>query len=226
MDLLYNRDGCLVVYKPAGLPTQAPPGIESVETRLRTYFRSPADGSVEDYLGMVHRLDRPVSGALLVARRKKIARKLSKQFERRTVRKIYWAVVEGEVAASQESWSDYVRKVPNVARAEIAAPDVPGSQLARSRIQVLKRFPSSTLLEIELETGRYHQIRVQASSRGHAILGDTLYGSSVSIVPPPADPRAVPIALHARELAFDDPTTKERIIVVAKTPDYWRAWNV
>ena len=168
---------------------------------------------------MPHRIDRPVSGAILFTSTKKAARKLSKQIERRQVEKVYWACVAGLPAPESGTWRDRVRKIPNVARAEIA-PDGEGEH-AVLHYRTLGTTPHGAWLEIRLETGRFHQIRVQASARGHAILGDVDYGSTVSFGPQVDDPRLRAIALHARRLSFVDPATKEAVHVEAPTPESW-----
>src|SRR5258708_7249770 len=110
LDILYDDGPVLVVNKPAGLPTQAPPGIDSLEVRVKEFFRQregkPADAAI--YLGLPHRLDRPVSGAIVLARHVRGAQRLSAQFENRTVAKSYWAFVEGRVTPDEGTWTDYL----------------------------------------------------------------------------------------------------------------------
>src|SRR5262249_23122264 len=154
------------------------------------------------YLGLPHRLDRPVSGVIVLAKTKKGARKISKQFERRKVGKLYWAAVEGFVEPAAGMWTDYLRKIPGEARVEIVAQDHPEAQHAMLRFRKLGDTPHGSWLELEPETGRMHQIRVQAASRGWPVLGDAQYGSQIAFGPPDEDPRKRAIALHARTLSF------------------------
>ncbi|HWB10626.1 MAG TPA: RluA family pseudouridine synthase [Pirellulales bacterium] len=224
VEILYQSPACLVVMKPAGLATQAPAQFDSLERRLRTWlgrFPSP-HGHI--YLGVPHRLDRPVSGAIVFALRRRAAFKLSRQFERREVKKVYWACVEGQVEPADGTWADTMRKVYGHPRAELVPADHPDAQKAVLHYRTLELTPFGSLLEIELETGRTHQIRVQASSRGHPVLGDAFYGGRVPFGVQHADERLRAIALHARKLSFTDPAGKNEITVVAPLPDDWRGF--
>ena len=99
--ILFEEGPCLVVCKPPGLPTQAPPGIDSLEIRIKSFLKGRDDPPHDVYLGVPHRLDRPASGAIVFATRRRAAQKLARQFERREVKKLYWACVEGRPAASR-----------------------------------------------------------------------------------------------------------------------------
>jgi 23S rRNA pseudouridine1911/1915/1917 synthase len=220
-ELLWDGDACLVVNKPPGLLTQAPPGIDSLEVRVKRHLAAQAGTPHAPYLAVLHRLDRPASGVLVLARRINAARKLSLQFEHREIDKRYWAIVEGHVEPTSGEWIDWMRKVEGEARSEIAPADSPGAQQAILRYQVARRLTRSTLLEIELETGRTHQIRLQTASRGHPILGDSLYGSTTAFGPDTPDERARWIALHARRLEFIEPALKQRVVVEADPRWTW-----
>ena len=138
-DVLYEEGPCLAVDKPGGLLTQAPPHIDSLERRLRQYLQQRDAKPGRMYLGVPHRLDRPVSGVLLFARHVRAARRLSGQFERRMVDKRYVALLEGELDDDAGQWVDYLGKVPEQARAEVLAADHPQARLARLRYRVLCR---------------------------------------------------------------------------------------
>ena len=219
--ILYQQGACLAVFKPAGVATQAPPGIDSLELRLKHQLAQQADRDRPVYLGVPHRLDRPVSGAMLFATSRNMARRLSRQFEHREVRKTYWAVVSGTVEPSVGTWQDFIRKVPGEARAETVPADHPDAQLAVLHYRVRGQLAEGTWLEITLETGRTHQIRVQAAARGLPILGDVQYGSTAAFGPATEDPRQRVIALHGRELRFRDPTTQQSVTVTAQLPAPW-----
>jgi 23S rRNA pseudouridine1911/1915/1917 synthase len=223
IEILYHDGPCLAVCKPPGLPTQAPPGIESMETRLRAYLAERDDAPAAIYLGIPHRLDRPASGAIVFATRRRAAQKLSKQFERRTIKKIYWALVQGRPDPSAGQWRDYVRKIYGQPQAEVVPPDHPDARAATLNYRTLHVASDYSWLEIELLTGRTHQVRIQAASRGHPILGDAQYGSTVPFGPQFDDERLRAIALHARSLEFDHPADKRRIMVTAPTPVFWPA---
>lgn len=220
-DVLYEEGPCLAVDKPGGLLTQAPPHIDSLERRLRHYLQQREAKPGRIYLGVPHRLDRPVSGVLLFARHVRAARRLSDQFERRMVDKRYVALVEGVLDHDTGEWVDYLGKVPEQARAEVLAAGDPLARLARLRYRVLCRVGACTCVEIELDTGRYHQIRVQAGSRQHPVAGDFQYGAQQPFGPACSDERQRCIALHARRITFYHPMTHESRTVVAPLPDYW-----
>jgi len=222
-DILYEQGPCLAVCKPPGLLTQAPPGIDSLEVRVKAFLKDRDARPGKVYLGVPHRLDRPASGAIVFAKHSRAARRLAEQFEGRSVRKIYWACVEGEVRPAAGTWQDYVRKVPDEPRAEAVAADHPDARRAVLHYRALAAGPWGTWLEIELETGRMHQVRLQASLRGHPVLGDSLYGSTVPFGPQHDDARLRAIALHARQLAFQHPMTREPVTVTAPVPAPWLA---
>jgi 23S rRNA pseudouridine1911/1915/1917 synthase len=215
----------LVVNKPAGVLTQAPAGIDSLEVRVKDFYRQregkPADANI--YLGLPHRLDRPVSGAIVFARNERAAQRISAQFERRTVAKSYWAFVAGRVEPDEGTWRDFLHKRHGMAQAEVVAEDHPAAKHAVLHYRVLWHGERGTWLELELETGRTHQIRIQAASRGHAVWGDSQYGSAETFGDPALELRDRPIALHARQLGFRHPMREEEVNVVAPLPQDWQA---
>jgi 23S rRNA pseudouridine1911/1915/1917 synthase len=220
LNVLLDDDCLLVINKPSGLATQAPRQFDSVERRARAW-REEMDGP-GTYLGIPHRLDRPASGILLAAKTPRAARLLSRQFERRQIEKTYWAFVSGNVEPAEGTWRDYVLKLAGVAKVEIVAPDSPGALEAVLHYRVIGQTWYGAWLEIGLETGRTHQIRVQAASRGHPILGDRLYGSVAAFGPETTNDRERAIALHARSLRFRHPTTQVQCQVSANVPEPWR----
>lgn len=218
--ILFEDADILVVDKPGGLLTQAPPGIDSLERRIKSNL-PPRVGRDDVYLGVPHRLDRPVSGAMVFAKNRRMARRLSEQFEARTVTKRYAALVAGQVTPDVSEWHDWMRKVPDEPRAEIVRAGDPDALHAALRYVVRERRAEWTRLEIELTTGRMHQIRLQAAVRGHAVLGDEQYGSTLAFGPTVADPRERWIALHARHLAFDHPRTRQTLAFDAPWPAFF-----
>jgi 23S rRNA pseudouridine1911/1915/1917 synthase len=220
-EILYESDACLAVAKPPGLLTQAPPGIDSLEVRVKQYLRRRDHEPGDVYLGVPHRIDRPASGALVFGKTRRATRKLAEQFERRMVTKVYWACVEGQVNPPADAWRDYVRKVPGEARAEVVEAHHADAQVAVLDYRTLRTAPWGSWLELQLETGRTHQIRVQAASRGHPVLGDSQYGSAVPFGPQYEDERLRAIALHARSLTFQHPKTREPISVTAPVSAGW-----
>jgi 23S rRNA pseudouridine1911/1915/1917 synthase len=222
LEILYDVGPCLVVNKPFGLLTQAPAGIDSVEVRVKAYYREREKKEGNIYLGVPHRLDRPVSGAIVFARHVRAAERLSTQFENRTVTKVYWALVEGEVQPDEGTWTDYLHKRHGMAQAIVVPPNDPRGKLAVMKYRVLGRTTAGTWLEVELATGRTHQIRVQTASRGHPVVGDAQYGSTLPFGKQFDDERLRAIGLHARQLGFNHPMTREPVDVVAPPPLPWR----
>src|SRR5262249_14432958 len=139
-------------------------------------------------------------------------------------RKTYRAIIEGAIPESEGRWEDWVLKKPEEARALIVEKDAAGARHAVLRFRRLAANDDTTLLEIEPETGRMHQIRVQAASRGHPVLGDVLYSAAQPFGPTADLPRDRVIALHARGLTFLHPIRYEPIIVTAPLPEYWPDW--
>ena len=225
VEVLYEEGPCLVVNKRAGLLTQAPRGIDSLEIHVREYYRQrenkPSDANL--YVGIIHRLDRPVSGAIAFTRHVRAARKLARQFSDRTVGKSYWAAVEGTVEPDEGTWCDYLHKRHGMAQAEVVAKDHPAAKHAILHYRVRQRTDAMSWLDIELETGRTHQIRVQASSRRHAVIGDLQYGSTSPLGDSSLPFRDRPIALHARELSFRHPMTQAQVVVTAPLPTVWES---
>ena len=222
LHILFEDNHCLAVNKPPGLLSQGVPhGVPTLEAQVKAYLKDKYHKPGNVYLGIPHRLDRPVSGVIVFARNTKAARRLAEQFQQRQVEKIYWAVVEGTVAPAEGAWEDWLLKVPDEARAERAAPDIPGARHALLHYRVLQAVAAGTLLELRPHTGRTHQIRVQAAGRGWPVVGDTLYGSPKMLGSEADPPRDRPIALHARSLTFLHPIRYEPLTLTAPPPPFW-----
>ena len=228
LEILYEDGPCLVVNKEAGVLTQAPRGIDSMEVRVKEYYREkegkPADANI--YLAVTHRMDRPTTGALIFARHVRAAQRICAQFADRTISKTYWAFVEGQVTPDEGTWTDYLHKRHGIPQPEIVTAEHPAAKHAILHYRVLWHSPIGSWLEIELETGRTHQIRIQAKSRGYVVVGDKDYGSEVSFGEPKEDPRERPIALHARYLGFRHPMTQEQISITAPLSKSWDALDL
>lgn len=221
VDVLFEDHHLIAVNKPAPLMTQAPVGVPSLEAMVKAYIKDKYAKPAGVYLGIPHRLDRPVSGVVLFCRNTKASQRVAEQFQSHSVAKVYWALVEGVVAEDAGEWRDFVRKVADQARSEIVTADVDGAKEAVTQFRVLRRDGDTTLLELTPQTGRMHQLRVQSAARGHPVLGDALYGSSKSFGPPAELPRDRVIALHARRLAFEHPFRNTPIELEAPLPEYW-----
>ena len=164
------------------------------------------------FCGVVHRLDRPTSGAIVFARTSKALPRLNSQFREKETRKIYWAVVENKPQQKSGSLVHYLKKNEKQNKSYASANETEGSKKAVLHYRWVASSDKYHLLEIELETGRHHQIRCQLSAIGTIIKGDLKYGAKRSN-------KDGSIHLHSRILEFTHPTTKERIKVTAPCPN-------
>jgi len=222
MDILFEDHHLIVVNKPAPLLTQAPEGVPSLEALVKAYIKEKYAKPAGVYLGVPHRLDRPVSGAIVFARNTKAAQRVHAQFHEHQVKKIYWAIVEGLPTPEEGTWENWMRKVPDEPRAELAQEGEPGAKHALLSYRVLEQLPENcALLELEPLTGRMHQLRAQSGWRGHAVLGDTTYGTSRSFGTSAELARDRVIALHARRLTIRHPFTQKELTWTAPLPEYW-----
>jgi 23S rRNA pseudouridine1911/1915/1917 synthase len=233
LDVLYEDEHCLALVKPAGQFTQgswAPPGERTLEQAVRDYLASADPGSA--YVGIVHRLDRAVSGVLLWAKNPRSARRLSRQFEQRSVRKEYWGIVEpsnlaaleavapshvsNHASQAEETWTDWLTSPGNSGVASAAKEGEPGARLGVTRVRpdrALRLPQGCAWLRLWPRTGRTHQLRVQSALRSMPILGDAAYGAS--------KPFAPGIALHARALEVRHPVLQTPLRLVAPLPGAW-----
>lgn len=214
----------LAINKPAGLLTLGAhnPAIPTLERQVRSYLKDKYQKPGNVYLGIPHRLDRPVSGVILFARNSKAAARLAEQFRERQVQKIYWGITVRPPDQAEGCLTDWLLKEADKAHVHVVPQGTAGARQAVLHYRSVGETPLGTLLEIELETGRMHQIRVQLAARGWHILGDVQYGAEQRLVEPaPADPTLNPIALHARQLNFLHPIRYDAVSVVAPLPDNW-----
>jgi len=210
MTILHRDEHLLVVNKPPGLLAQPDhTGTPDVVSRGKELLADETDTA--PFLGPVHRLDRPSSGVTVLARSSEAARHLSRQFRERLVEKRYVAVVEGTLQGIG-SWTDYIAKPDRQPR--LVDPDHPEGKRAALDWQVLESTSARTLLQVTLQTGRPHQIRLQAAGRGHPVVGDDRYGASDSL------PDRT-IALHHVLLRADHPARPRRETFVAPPPADW-----
>ena len=215
LEVLYEDNHCLAVNKPARLLTM---GDVTGETTLldaaKAWVKQKYDKPGAVFLGVIHRLDRPVSGVVLFARTSKAAARLSEQFRERSVDKVYRAIVEGVPPERDAVLQDWLWKDPGRNVTQVVRDGTPGAQQAALVVRRLRTANSRSLVEVRPVTGRSHQIRVQLAERGWPILGDGKYGSSVRL--------DGAIALHASSLTFHHPTRGEPVTVSAKEPTSWR----
>jgi 23S rRNA pseudouridine1911/1915/1917 synthase len=229
LQILFEDNHLIAVSKPAALLTQGvPSGVPTLEAMVKAYLKEKYDKAGNVYLGIPHRLDRPVSGVIVFARNSKAARRLAEQFQSREVRKVYRAIVEpspaGELPPADGHWLDWLLKIPEEARTNRVEPDTPGAKRASLHFRRLRTTANGALLEIEPETGRMHQIRIQAAARGWPVRGDELYGSLLPFGPPAESSRDRIIALHAWSLTLLHPIRYEPMTLSAPLPATWAEW--
>ncbi len=214
IDVLFADNHLLVVAKPARLlvaPDET--GDESLLDRAREYLRVAGNKPGNVYVGLVHRIDRPVSGVVLFARTSKAAGRLAEQFRTGTVRKQYVAAVRGEVPP-EGKLVDWLLKDPQTNLVRSVPPGTPQSKESRLTFRRLQRSRGSVLVEVEPITGRSHQIRVQLATAGFPIEGDVKYGGTAGW--------DGAIALHAWKLTIAHPTRHEQMTFSCPLPDEWR----
>ncbi len=223
VEILLEDGPLIAVNKPAGLLTQGVPhGQASLESLVKQYLREKYAKPGNVYLGVPHRLDRPVSGIVVFARNSKAAARLAEQFRERTVQKFYLAVTERVPEQQQGRLSDWLLKDAVAAHVTVVPPMTEGAKEAILDYRVLAERDGRALLEIELHTGRMHQIRVQLASRGYPIVGDLQYGATLTPAAAATYDRLVsPIALHARRLCLSHPIRYDRIELEAPLPPEW-----
>jgi 23S rRNA pseudouridine1911/1915/1917 synthase len=216
LDVIYEDNHLLVVNKPVGLATQGvAEGAPSVLTRAKTYLKDKYKKPGNVYLGVVSRLDSTVSGLLVLARTSKAAERLTKQFQNGQVEKLYWAIVDRPPDPPQGELSHWVLKNDRARHMEVVAPRTRGAQHARLSYRTLGKQRLGTLVEVQLHTGRKHQIRLQLSAIGSPVLGDRKYGSRKPLA-------ESAIALHCVKLSLDHPTTTKRLEFRLPPPATWQ----
>jgi len=219
LKVIYEDNHLLAVLKPAGLATMGLPGrkptlLAVAKQYVKARYRKP--GNV--YLGVISRLDTPVTGVVLFARTSKAARRLTEQFRARTVEKLYWGLVEGSLKPASGECVDWLSHDERHRRMHVVGPGEPGAKEARLVYRRVEIIDGDSFLELEPQTGRKHQIRVQLADRGHPILGDRKYGSG--------RPFPAGIALHARRLIVSHPVRDERLVLEGPVPDTWHRFGV
>jgi 23S rRNA pseudouridine1911/1915/1917 synthase len=216
--VLYEDNHLIAVEKPAGVLTQADKtGDESLMDKVKKYLKEKYKKPGNVFLGLLHRLDRPVSGIILFAKTSKGASRLSEQFRARTVEKIYHVVVLGRPGQDKGILKNYIKKednTPTGAKKAVLAAKIDG-QLAELSYELVASNKKYSLLKIKTETGRFHQIRFQLAREGCPILGDLKYGA-----PFPLPDKS--IALSATHLSFETATTKERKEISVPIPENWK----
>lgn len=211
VQVLYEDNHIIVAIKPAGVLSQSD-GSKSPDmlTILKAYIKEKYEKPGEVYLGLVHRLDKPVSGVMVFARTSKAASRLSEQIRQGRVDKIYRCVVDG-VLDGEGRLENYIRKDEETNMVTVSDKEKPGFKVCYLDYKAICTKDGLTLAEVKLGTGRPHQIRAQMSHSGHPLLGDQKYGKR--------DKNCKDVALQAFRLSFEHPVKREIITFEAPFPD-------
>lgn len=221
LQVLYEDNHIIIVNKRAGDIVQGDKtGDQPLSDIVKAYIKDKYNKPGNVFIGTVHRLDRPTSGIVIFARTSKALERLNKMLREKTIKKTYWAVVKGHPKKETETLTNYLKKNPKNNKSTAYSKEVSGSKKAILHYQTLRKLDNYSLLEIDLETGRHHQIRVQLSNIGYPIKGDLKYGFARSN-------KDGSIHLHARKINFTHPVKKEPIQILAPTPKdaIWDACN-
>lgn len=219
LQVLFEDNHLVIVNKRAGDITQGDKtGDTPLSDVVKAYIKEKYNKPGNVYLGVVHRLDRPTSGIIIFARTSKALERLNKMLRDKTIKKTYWAVVKNQPKKEKDTLINFLKKNPKNNKSSVHSKEISGSKKAILHYQFIKNLDNYSLLEIDLETGRHHQIRAQLANIGSQIKGDLKYGFNRSN-------KDGSIHLHARKISFTHPVSKEKISLIAPTPNdvIWNA---
>ncbi len=217
--ILFEDNHLIAVNKLAGELVQGDfTGDEPLLEKVREYIRLKYQKPGNVFCGLIHRLDRPTSGIVLFAKTSKALARMNAIFEKREVDKVYWAIVQGSPKKESGNLVHYLKKDQKKNKSQFFSEEKKGSKKAVLSYKTLKKLDHYSLLEIKLETGRHHQIRVQLSAIGHPIKGDLKYGFSRSN-------KDGSVCLHAKFVTFEHPVSKEKIGLEAALPSGDAIWK-
>ena len=218
LQVLYEDNHIIIVNKRAGDIVQGDKtGDKPLSDVVKEYIKDKYSKPGNVYLGTVHRLDRPTTGLVIFAKTSKVLPRLNKLFLSKDIHKTYWAIVKNEPSKDEDTLINWLIKNPKNNKSRAHSKEVSASKKAILHYKVLKKLDNYFLLEVNLETGRHHQIRVQLSNIGCPIKGDLKYGFDRSN-------KDASISLHARHIEFIHPVKKEPISIEAPLPND-AIWN-
>lgn len=221
LQVLYEDNHIIAVNKPAGMLVQVDKtGDETLGDVVKQYLKIKYEKPGDVFLGVVHRIDRPVSGVVLYARTSKGLARLNEMFQKREIQKTYWAIVQGQPPKEQDTLINWLLKNQEKNTSYVVPSETKGALRCELEYRLIAVSDNYRLLEVEPHTGRHHQIRVQLSNIGCPIKGDLKYGARRS------NPNAS-ICLHARHTEFVHPVKKEIVSITAPVPkdNLWSAFE-
>ncbi|MBV2166347.1 MAG: RNA pseudouridine synthase [Kaistella sp.] len=216
--IVFEDNHLLIINKKTGQLVQGDKtGDASLLDLIKDFIRKRDQKPGNVFLGLVHRIDRPTSGLVIYAKTSKALTRLTQMVKNREIKKTYWAVVAKEMIPQSQRLVHYLHKNEKTNKSTVFIKPTENAKESILNYQIIKTLDNFQLLEVDLETGRHHQIRAQLSKIGVPIKGDLKYGSSRS------NPDGG-IHLHARRLEFIHPVTKENLVVVAPVPQNDSVW--
>lgn len=219
LQVLHQDNHLIIINKRAGDIVQGDKtGDKPLSDIVKEYIKDKYNKPGNVFLGTVHRLDRPTSGIVIFARTSKALERLNKMLREKKIKKTYWAVVKKPPKKEKDTLIHFLKKNPKNNKSTTFLKETNNSKRAVLHYAILKKLDNYTLLEIDLETGRHHQIRCQLSAIGSSIKGDLKYGF-------PRSNKNGSIHLHAREINFIHPVSNEPIKIIAPTPKNDTIWK-
>lgn len=218
LDILYEDNHIIAINKQVGDLVQGDKtGDVTLADEVKAYIKRKYNKPGDVFLGIVHRIDRPVSGVVIFARTSKALTRLNQMFQDKTIKKTYWAIVDKRPEKETGHLEHYLKKNQEKNRSNVFDKEKSGSKLAVLNYNLLVSFTNYHLLEVNIETGRHHQIRAQLARIGCHIKGDLKYGAKRSN-------SNGGISLHSRAISFVHPVKKEPLTITATPPDD-NLWN-
>lgn len=219
MKILYETNHVLVIEKPVNIPAQGDKtGDVDCLSLIKSYLKEKYNKPGNVYVGLVHRLDRPVGGVMVFAKTSKAAARLSEDIRLGNFKKEYLLIADGKFEQEEGFFEDYLKKDERTNTSKVVKEGTKDSKFAKLEYKVLKYREDNdlSLVKVKLHTGRHHQIRVQFAQRGHSLYGDQKYGRRG---------KGKQIALFANSLSFPDPITKE-MLTITSYPESNGTWSM
>ena len=221
LKIIYEDKQLLAVNKPQGIVTEYEPHLNfTLESLALNYIRSQEKHPQKCFIGVPHRLDRPVSGVVLFSKKKSVLKMLMETFAKREIEKTYLAIVETKPAKAEDELVNWLVKDTEKRKAIIYNNEVKNSMRVVLRYKLITQNDKGCLIEVKLITGKFHQIRAQLAPIGCPIIGDAHYGSTQVF-------KENAICLHARQLSLIHPISNEQLSLVAELPEdeIWQSFN-